>query len=113
MNFAINDKKLVSTDSSVSSKVDRVSVSSEIYEGLWIVGVQGYTNKNTGELRALNFIVTSKNGARVVNLFYEKFKKYALAIKADNSLISSLSLANQINAYAWASQGAYGDNKTP
>lgn len=82
----------MSSDSSVSSKIDRVTVNSEIYDGLWIVGVQGYTKKSTGELRALNFIVTSKNGARVVNLFYEKFKKYAVAIRDDNTIISSLTL---------------------
>lgn len=102
VNFAINGKQVVSVDSSVSKKINRVNVDSEVYDGLWIVGVAGYTNKKTGELRAVNFIVTSKNGAKVVNLFYEKYKKYAVMVRDNNSLIDSLSIPDKLNAYAWA-----------
>lgn len=60
---------------------------------MWIVGVAGYTNKKTGELRAVNFIVTPKNGTRVINQLGEKFKKYAIMVRDDNSLIDSFSIA--------------------
>lgn len=113
VNFDVNGKQIVSVDSSVSKKIDRVKVDSEVYDGLWIVGIAGYTNKKTGELRAANFIVTSKNGARVIDLFNEKWKKYAVMVRDDNSLVDALSIADKLNAYAWAAQGAYGDNKTP
>lgn len=51
----------------------------------------------------MNFIVTSKNGTKVPNLFKLKYEKIAIAVRDDNSLIGSMSIADQLNAYAWAS----------
>ena len=78
----------------------------------YIVGVHGYTNRQTGELLGVNLIYASK-----FNVVFDParlcLREYGHHIKDDLSILDPLGLSDKISVYGLSAQGRFGDNNTP
>lgn len=98
--------------SSISNQTaPRVNITSKIAPDQWIIGVEGYTDSKSAELRAFNFLVAKKyNYSDKLNDTEIMFRTFIQEFNRDKELLQSFAIPDRMTLYANAAQALLGDN---
>ena len=121
VNFKVNSDDTTAVGPKFPESIELAALNpeqviNEIMPSQRVIGVYGFVGKERGTMRSLSFKLAEQYHVHAEEELWAKidsdFSRKTQQINADPSLLSELSLPDQLSLYGLSMQGYYGDNST-